>query len=107
MARPTREYELTGAADDDLLAIARYTIKKWGIDQARRYDATLESCFTAIGSGKIRRRVFLKRRPELLFTHCEHHYIFYITRNNHCPLIIAVLHENMNLITRLKKRLGA
>ena len=107
MARPTREYELTEAADDDLLAIARYTIKNWGGDQARRYEATFENCFMAIGSGKIRRRVFLKSRPELLFTHCEHHYIFYITRENRCPLIIAVLHENMSLIARLKKRLSA
>ena len=107
MAGPTREYELTEAADNDLLAIARYTIKKWGIDQARRYNAALESCFTAIGTGKIRPRIFLQRRPELLFTHCEYHYVFYITRNNRCPLIIAVLHENMNLITRLKNRLSA
>src|SRR6266850_2262628 len=59
----------------------------------------------AIGQGKIQRRVFSKKRPELLFTHCEHHYIFYMMRHNRCPLIIAVLHENMNLVARLKKRL--
>jgi len=78
MAKPTREYELSEAADDDLLAIARYTVKKWGVEQARRYEAALESCFVAIGKRKIRSRVFLEKRPELLFTHCEHHYIFYI-----------------------------
>jgi len=93
MARPTREYELTEAADGDLLAIARYTIKKWGVQQARRYDAALESCLAAIGKGRIRSRVFLEKRPELLFAHCEHHYIFYVLRKDSCPLIIAVLHE--------------
>ena len=107
MATPAREYELTEAADDDLLAIARYTIKEWGIEQARRYETALERCFVAIGKGKIRPRLFLEKSPELLFPHCEHHYIFYVTRNKDCPLIIAVLHENMNLITRLKKRLTA
>jgi len=107
MARPAREYEVTEAADDDLLAIARYTINKWGIEQARRYGSALESRFSAIGQGKIQRRVFSKKRPELLFTHCEHHYIFYMMRHNRCPLIIAVLHENMNLVARLKKRLRA
>jgi plasmid stabilization system protein ParE len=42
MARPTPEYELTEAADGDLLAIARYTIKKWGVQHARRYETALE-----------------------------------------------------------------
>jgi len=104
MSRPTREYELTEAADGDLLAIARYTIKKWGIEQAHRYEIALEKCFVAIGKGNIRPRLFLKKRPELVYTHCEHHYVFYVQRENGIPLIIAVLHENMNLVTRLKKR---
>ena len=107
MARPTHRYELTEAADGDLLAIARYTIKKWGVPQARRYESALHRCFGEIGEGKIRSRVFLKKRAELLFTHCEHHYIFYVMRENSVPLIIAVLHENMNLITRVKNRLRA
>lgn len=104
MTGPTREYELTAAADGDLLAIARYTIKKWGVGQARRYEIALERCFVAIGKGNVRPRVFLKKRPDLLFTHCEHHYVFYLRRQKDIPLIIAVLHENMNLVTRLEKR---
>jgi len=68
MPGPTREYELTTEADRDLLAIARYTIKKWGVAQARRYETALETCFITIGSGRIRPRVFLEKRPELLFT---------------------------------------
>ena len=42
MPSPTHEYELTEAADGDVLAIARYTVKKWGIDQARHYEKALE-----------------------------------------------------------------
>ena len=30
------EYELTPAAEEDLLEIARYTIKTWGLEQAER-----------------------------------------------------------------------
>jgi toxin ParE1/3/4 len=85
MAGPSLEYELTEAVDGDLLAIARYTIKKWGIEQARRYETALERCFVAIGKGRIRPRLFLKKRPELLFTHCEHHYIFYVRGKTACP----------------------
>jgi toxin ParE1/3/4 len=91
MTRPAREYQLTEAADEDLLAIARYTIKTWGIEQAHRYEAMLESCFAAIAKGKIRPRVFLKRRPELLFTHCEHHDVFYLMKNDRCPLITCCM----------------
>jgi toxin ParE1/3/4 len=100
-------YQLTEDADDDLLGIARYTIKKWGIEQARRYEAALESRFAAIGRGTIQGRIFLKRRPEIRVTHCEHHYIFYVQRDKRCPLILAVLHEKMDLVVRLEKRLKA
>jgi plasmid stabilization system protein ParE len=60
------DYELTEAADADLQAIARYTVATWGIEQARRYEALLESHFQSIGRRKARARVFLKHRPELL-----------------------------------------
>jgi toxin ParE1/3/4 len=107
MSRPNPAYELTEDADDDLLAIARYTIKNWGVEQTRRYEAALENRFAAIGLGTIQGRIFLKKRPEIRVTHCEHHYIFYLHRNGRCPLIIAVLHESMDLVVRLRKRLKA
>jgi len=103
MATPRPEYELTEAADEDLLAIARYTIKTWSIEQARRYEAALERYFRAIGHGKVRRRVFSAKRPDLFFTHCEHHYVFYLVREDDCPLIVAVLHEKMTRCSNQKE----
>jgi toxin ParE1/3/4 len=78
-------YELTAAADADLEAIAEYTIHAWGIEQARRYEALLEQHFQEIGSRKIRARVFLKHRPELLVSRCQHHYVFQLVRKKECP----------------------
>jgi len=98
-------YELTPAADRDLLEIARYTIKTWGIEQADRYEAALEEYFTAIGEGKARARSFLEHRPQLRVGRCQHHYVFFLQRENACPLILAVFHENMDLMTRLRDRL--
>ena len=98
-------YELTKAADADIDGIASYTVSTWGIEQARRYEALLESHFSAIGRQRVRTRVFLERRPELLVSRCEHHYVFHLVRNNQCPLILAVLHESMDLMTRLRDRL--
>ena len=98
-------YELTEAADADIQAIARYTITTWGIEQARRYEAILESHFQAIGCNKARAREFLKNRPELRVSRIEHHYVFHLVREKQWPLILAVLHENMDLMNRLRKRL--
>lgn len=99
------EYELTDAADEDLLSIARYTIKTWGIELAHRYNAALELHFKEIGQNQVRSRKVLKRRSDLFSTHCEHHYIFYLVRKNKCPLILAVFHEHMDLMSRLRERL--
>ncbi len=59
-------YELTKGADNDLQAIARYTVKTWGAKQARRYGDLLEKHFKALGRKRVQTRVFLKHRPELL-----------------------------------------
>ncbi|MCB9854689.1 MAG: type II toxin-antitoxin system RelE/ParE family toxin [Phycisphaerales bacterium] len=101
------DYELTAAADDDLLGIARYTIDTWGIEQARHYEALLEKHFKAIGRGDVQARLVLEHRADLLFSRCEHHYVFLIRRENAVPLILAVFHERMDLINRLRDRLDA
>ena len=98
-------YELTHEAAEDLLGVAKYTIETWGFEQAQRYEAALEASFAAIAESKAGSKVFIKTRPELRVTRCEHHYIFHLEREKEPPLILAVLHENMDLITRIKKRL--
>src|SRR5436853_497261 len=45
------------------------------------------------------------RCPELLVSRCKHHYVFQLVRNKKCPLMLAVLHENMDLIGRIHERL--
>jgi len=37
--------------------------------------------------------------------HYEHHYVFYLSRPKKATLIIAIFHEKMNLMTRIKQRL--
>ena len=100
-------YELTEAADADLQAIARYTIETWGIEQARRYEDLLENHFEAIAQQTARTRAFLKSRPELMVSRCEHHYVFHLVREKQCSLILAVFHESMDLMARVRNRLDA
>lgn len=100
------DYELAEPAEEDLKSIALYTISKWGARQAARYGAALDAHFEAIGNGKARTRVFLQHRPELRVSRVEHHYVFHLDREKQCPLILAVFHENMDLMARLRARLG-
>ncbi|MCP5246091.1 MAG: type II toxin-antitoxin system RelE/ParE family toxin [Burkholderiales bacterium] len=86
--------------------VSEYALDKWGMTQAERYEAILSKRFQEIAQGVVPPRTFLKRRPDLLFTHCEHHYIFYFqSKNSANPIILAVLHERMDLMQRLKNRL--
>jgi plasmid stabilization system protein ParE len=99
-------YELSEAADGDLQAIARYTAETWGVEPARHYGELVENHFQAIGCHKARTRGFLKHRPELRVSRVEHHFVFHLVRENQSPLILAVLHEKMDLMSRLRNRLG-
>lgn len=99
-------YELAEAAEADLKSIALYTLSKWGPKQAARYGAILDAHFEAIGNGKARTRIFLQHRPELRVSRIEHHYVFHLRRDKTRPIILAVFHEGMDLMNRLRTRLG-
>lgn len=100
-------FELAPGAESDLEEIAHYTVETWGTAQARRYGQSLKKHCEAIGRGKVRTRVFLKLRPELFVSRCEHHFVFHLDRGKKCPLILAILHENMDLVSRIRRRLGS
>ena len=99
---------ISGSLDQELLLRNEYlVIGTCGVEQARRYESLLENHFRAIGHQKTRALVFLKHRPELLVSRVEHHYVFHLVREMQCPLILAVLHENMELMNRLRDRLDS
>jgi len=99
------EYEISPGAERDLLEIAIYTITVWGPAQAERYQAALQRRFSELGQRGMQARAFLEHRPELLVTRCEHHFIFFLMREVDVPLVLAVLHENMDLVARVRERL--
>ncbi len=98
-------YELAEAAEADLRSIALYTAANWGHKQAIHYGTILEKHLEAIGKGAARTRIFLKHRTELRVSRIEHHYVFHLERENKPPLILAVFHEKMELMSRLRARL--
>jgi len=98
-------YELTPHAEEDLKRIARYTLKEWGKKQSAHYAGLLGNHFRKIASGAVHSHRFSERYPQLKVSHCEHHYIFYIHPDKKPPVIIAVLHERMDMLVRLRDRL--
>ena len=42
------DHRLSARAESDLAGIADYTIKTFGIEQARRYRGDLEACFRTL-----------------------------------------------------------
>lgn len=98
-------YELTPSAAEDLKAIARYTLEQWGEKQCLRYAEMLEERFRSIAAGAVISKTFSKRFPKVLVNRCEHHYIFYLHPKGARPHILAVLHERMEMVARLKTRL--
>ena len=102
----TWPYVLTKAAEGDLREVIGYTRRQWGAAQARRYAAQLQSCTEALVAGDGRHRDMGELYPGLRMLHCEHHYIFCLPRPDSPALIVAILHERMDLITRVAGRLG-
>jgi plasmid stabilization system protein ParE len=102
---PTR-YELTPEAKRDIRSIWLYTSEQWGERQADRYTALLENGMDRIARRRIVPRKFSARYPQVFVSRCEHHYIFYIHPDGKKPHILAVLHESMDVLTRLAERLA-
>ena len=98
--------DFTQGAIQDLSDIARYTAETWGHEQALRYAQLLDGRFKDIAKGKISTKAAFSNYPNVRVCRCEHHYIFFMRPQESLkPVILAVLHERMNLLERLKERL--
>jgi toxin ParE1/3/4 len=51
-------------------------------------------------------KTFSERYPQVRVARCQHHYAFYVHPEAQKPLILAVLHEQMDLLARLGERLS-
>jgi plasmid stabilization system protein ParE len=88
-----------------LREIARYTLRQWGPRQQQRYAGLLAAGLQTIAERRLVPRRFSRHYPEVFVSRCEHHYIFYMHPDGEKPRILAVLHENMDLVSRLAERL--
>ncbi len=86
-------FRLTSSAESDLAEIADYTIETFGIEQARRYRDTLETCFQTIADNPKIGRSADQLAPELRRYKHQSHVVFYMPEGQGA-LIVHVLHES-------------
>ena len=99
-------YNLSAAAGNDLLEIARYTLDTWGKEALERYRIGLKNSFLKIAKNEMPKRTFSITFSDLLVSKYKYHYIFHIAKNRPTPVIIGVIHEKRDIVSQLNERLG-
>ena len=98
-----QSYDLTLAAEADLRDIWRYTYKMWGPEQADKYFDQIEACCEAVGDRRARSKALDGLQDGVHIHRCEHHFIVWLVGSR--PVIVAILHERMDFMQRLKAQL--
>lgn len=101
-----RPYVLTRSAEADLRDIVHYTSAQWGPQQCEAYVAALDERATALAQGQSPYKDMSSLLPGLRVAACGKHYIFCMPRPKAPALILAILHERMDILARLKSRLS-
>ena len=99
------EFDFSLDAHQDLLKIVDYTFDRFGEKQALKYTQQLDLCARRMANGKGQIKLLSDINESLCSCHCQHHYIFGLRRLNRPFLIIAIIHERMDLIKRITNRL--
>lgn len=100
-----KSYTLTKSAKADLQEITRYTLEQWGLAQCHTYIADIEKKAEALSTGNGVFKDMSAIMPNLRVAVSGKHYIFCLPQQNAPAIILAILHEKMDMIARLKHRL--
>ena len=85
-----------------LIEVWNYTSETWGEEQADTYIRKLHSEFKRISTRpEIWKKLPQNRFRGVFFFHSERHYLFFRRLDEHMLGLISVLHERMNLPSRL------
>lgn len=97
----TMPYKLSKLAEDDLLAIARYSLKHWGKQRAKLYIQALDSRFEQLGQNpQLGQRRDAIKLGYFSFNEGSH-VIFYKHSADDAIMIIRILHQRMDFIRHL------
>ncbi len=96
------KYRFLPAADRQQDEIWGYTFDTWGEKQADSYIKGLHAALNGAALGKnIWRKLDHPKLRNVYFIRYEHHFIFFRIFSNDILGVISILHENMDILTRL------
>lgn len=98
-------WRLPQAAEADLRAVIRYSRDEWGTEQARSYAGAIEQAIQQLVDHPHRHRALPAVHPDVRIARCGRHLIFALPMDGGPTLILAILHECMDLLARLLHRL--
>ena len=94
-------FVLTNKAKADLKAIGRYTTATWGREQRDRYLALIDSSFHDLAIHPLKGRDCSDIRPGYRKQGVGKHIVFYRSLDAEHIEIVRVLHERMDVESRL------
>jgi len=96
--------KIYAAAGERILEIWDYTERSWGEDQADKYVRGLVGAINAAEGERHRwRPVMDDALHGVFFIRYQHHYVFFRELAKHTLGVISILHENMDIPSRLKE----
>lgn len=97
------KYLFYSAADCRQNEIWDYTVEKWGEEQAIRYIEGLHKAIAHAAEGQfVWRNPMHPKLTGVYFIRYENHYVFFRKLPNNLIGVISILHENMDLPSRLE-----
>lgn len=101
----TRSFVYAPEAQAELREIVRYTARQWGAAQARVYARQIDEAADDLATGRGIFKDFGAVLPGLRVKAVGSHFVFCVLRSGKPALVLAVLHQRMDLMARLKARL--
>ena len=93
-------------AQAEIQEIVHYTARQWGTAQARAYARQIDDAASDLAAGRGVFKDWGEVLPGLRVKAAGSHFVFCVLRPGRPALVLAILHQRMDLMARLKHRLG-
>ena len=101
----SRPFVYAREAEAELREIVRYTARQWGAGQAQAYARLMDEAAADLALGQGVFKEWGDVLPGLRVKAAGSHFVFCVLRTGQPALVLAVLHERMDLMTRIHARL--
>lgn len=102
----TRSFVYASEAQAELREVVRYTARQWGAAQARAYARQIDEAAEDLATGEGVFKDWSAVLPGLRVKATGSHFVFCVLRPGKPALVLAILHQRMDLMARLRGRLG-